>query len=248
MKKLSFLLAVAVMLTLSACSSKNKGDSAVQYGSMSADWPSWDSTQSLIESEDADQVLIGKITGISFQITDKRTGHPPAEGALEKYAEEFGSNVEPGRVFELITIYDVHVLTTYKGEAADSTRIRMKGGRKDFREEEQWAMIQEYGMEFIPVYAENPPELEIDETYLCVLTQIEDCLPTPLNLHQSIYNLHNPFEKSDRPTAPDITAQKIISLFGQEKWDTFWTQWKAENPSWQTWIDTKTVEEALAKS
>lgn len=77
MKKLPFLLAVAVMLTLSACSSKNKGDSAVQYGSMSADWPSWDSTQSLIESEDADQVLIGKITGISFQITDKRTGHPP---------------------------------------------------------------------------------------------------------------------------------------------------------------------------
>lgn len=33
--------------------------------------------------------------------------------------------MEPGRVFELITIYDVHVLTTYKGEAADSTRIRM---------------------------------------------------------------------------------------------------------------------------
>ena len=102
---------------------------------------------------------------------------------------------EPSWVFELVTVYDLDVLTTYKGEGDKVTQIRMMGGLRDYRVEEQLSVMKEYGLEYITV-ARGAPEIKIGETYLFILSQIETTLPTPMNLHQCIYNLRDPFEKN----------------------------------------------------
>lgn len=114
----------------------------------------------------------------------------------------------------------------------------MKGGLKDQRMDEQLALMREYGLQYYPVYEEEIPELEVGETYLFLLYQFEESPPSPMNLDQSIFNLHNPFEESRN----NITAKGIISYFGTDKWDTFWTQWQQDNPDWETWIDPETME------
>ena len=236
MKKISFILATCLMLcAFSSCKQK------VQYSSVAVDWPAYDNVQDLMEK--ADLVLSGTVTGISFQVADKYTGLPPAEGAIKQYEEEYGEDVKPEDVFELITLYDIGVATVYKGEAVKSTQIRMMGGLENYHVDEQLAAMRKYDLEYIPI-VEDIPELKIGETYLLVLGIIGECAPSPINLEQTIYNLHNPFEKNpyiDRGY-PDLTAKDIISYFGADKWDTFWTQWQQDNPDWETWIDPETME------
>lgn len=80
---------------------------------------------------------------------------------------------------------------------------------------------------------------KIGETYLFVLYQYETGIPTILNFDQSSYNMHNPFEEQH-----NMTAKDIISTFGQDKWDIYWNQWKADNSNWETWIDKEMLKKA----
>ena len=61
-----------------------------------------------------------------------------------------------------------------------------------------------------------------------------------LNSDQSIYNIHNPFEKHCR-----IAVKDMITVFGSEKWADFWLRWQEDNPNWETWIDKTIVEKTL---
>ena len=239
---------VIMSFIFSSCSSNESGKfKEIEYGTIEADWPVWDNVNDLVESENTDQVLIGKIVGISFQVIDKKTGLPPAKDAKMNYDIEYGEDVEPWRVFEIITLYDIDVISVYKGEKVNFTQIRMMGGIKDIHIEEQLAVIKEYSLEYIAVLETNV-ELKTDEIYLFVLRQFDNTAPTPRNLYQSIYNIHNPFKKTAPDGYPDISAKDIISVFGKDKWDDFWIQWQKDNPNWETWLDKTEVEKELQKN
>ena len=283
MKKILFILAIVVLFALSSCASENNANpevtttpietasheeteytGEVQYGSIHVDSFFWNSAQELVSDEDTDYVLIGKVTDISFQVMDKRTGLTPAPGAKEKYDIYYGEVAEPRWVFELVTIYDLDVLTTYKGEGDKVAQIRMMGGLRDYRVEEQLSVMKEYDLDYIPILS-DAPEIKIGETYLFVLYQYDTCLPAPMSMHQGIYNLRDPFEKNtvnrsylrddpadyyskstDEYGNPIYSAKDVISVFGRDKWKEFWTQWQKDNPDWETRLDKKAVKRALA--
>ena len=238
MKKAFLLVSVLALNILLSCSDKNKDDSGnseysgeVTYSTMSADWTIYGSAQELVE--DANTVFIGKVTGISFQVLNSMVALPPTEETEE-------------RNYELYTIYDVDVITSYMGEASKSTQVRMCGGLMDYRVEEQLEVMKvgnAWGSDYgIPIM-EGSKRFEIGETYLFALYQFDTGVPTPMNLEQSVYNIHNPFEKH----ALDITAKDVISTFGKNKWDIFWDQWQKDNPDWETRLDKTEVEKALAE-
>ncbi|MCL1851517.1 MAG: hypothetical protein FWF88_00590 [Peptococcaceae bacterium] len=54
-------------------------------------------------------------------------------------------------------------------------------------------------------------------------------------------------EKHSQNTEYSFSAKDVISTFGQDKWDAFWTQWQKDNPDWETWLDKAAVEDALAE-
>jgi len=279
MKKL-LILAFALIFVLSSCASEsntNSGDTTnpgettdsqeIRYGSIEASWLRWESPRELVESEYIDIVLIGRVSDISFQVVDMRTGLTPMPDTKEKYDAEYGFDVEAWRIYSLRTVYDLDVITTYKGEGDKVTQIRMSGGIKDFCVEEQLSLLKEYGIEHI-VVLEDAPEIKIGDTYLFVLHILharEGLLPTPMNMNQCIYNLRNPFEKNlinkyyisgdpesyysksaDDYGNPIFSAMDVISVFGEDKWDAFWTQWQKDNPDWETRLNKAEVEKALA--
>ena len=250
MKKLLSVLATGLILfSFSACTSEigenfSNSESAVStpqemgYEYVLVNWPIRKSAQELCEN--ADLVLIGKVTGISFQVMDMSTGAPPTEEAKKQYRSESGTN----SLFQLVTLYDLDVSATCKGEPMETTQIYMMGGRQDYRMDEQLDAMREYGIEDFPVFNPEMPKLEIGQTYLLLIMSLSDgSTPTTLNPHQAVYNLHNPFETNpvvEQQGYPDITAKDIISYFGADKWDAFWTQWQQDNPDWETWIDLET--------
>ncbi|MCL2088339.1 MAG: hypothetical protein FWH14_02535 [Oscillospiraceae bacterium] len=243
MKKLICFIIISVLF-LSACTRSNRYDlENIQYGSIEVEWNYWDDARDLIESEYADFIITGKIIGISFQVMNKRTALPPADGDFEYYTKDYGERPEPSWIYELVTLYDVDIITTYKGEPARSTQIRMKGGVKDQYLEEQLALIKKHDLGFIPIYEHNR-ELKIGETYLFVLSQFENAAPTPLNIDQSIHNITDPFAKAEFEASYNFTAQDIITEFGTDKWDAFYTDWRRDNPDWETRLTGDSLERA----
>ena len=273
MKKICLFFIFAFVCVLSACAAQSGGgindpDPAQtvaysDYASVQSDWLVWKTAKEMVEFEYAHQAFIGKITGISFQVHDRSTGLPPEEGALEKHVRERGVEANPEWIFELVTIYDVEVIAQYKGETASKLQFKMMGGLRDVRVEEQLAVMKEYGLKYIHLL-EDSPEIKIGGTYLLVLGQLGNGLPSPLNPIQAIYDLRDPFQKNtfsrelpeppgsyydkswDENTGSFISARDVISAFGEEKWDVFWAQWQKENPDWKTRLDENAVKRALA--
>jgi hypothetical protein len=212
------------------------------YGSINGDWPVYQNANELVES--ADLVFTGKVTGISFQMLDMRD------------IETIGDDETGDRYYDLYTLYDVDILTPYKRELMQSIQVRMMGGLMDYHVEEQLKILAQYNKQYVPVLEERL-EYKIGETHLFVLHQYMDITPTPLNLTQGSYNLHNPFEKHtvgmydlddsyysktvDALGNPIISAKDVILTFGQDKWESFWAQWQKENPDWETWLNRDTV-------
>ena len=42
-----------------------------------------------------------------------------------------------------------------------------------------------------------------------------------------------------------MSAKDVISYFGEDKWEEFWTGWQRDNPDWRTWINEADAERAL---
>ena len=285
MKKSLFILTIVILTVLSSCARihedagssgeatknketemKNTSESIkeTKYGVMNVDYFIWDNVKEMLEETEKinTTVLSGKVTGISFQVLDKKTGKVPTKEEKEKYELEYGHNLDNYDIYELITLYDIDVDATYKGEKAESAKIKMMGGLKDFKEEEQLAELKKYEMDYI-VYQEPSYKMDIGETYLFVLGNFDGSIPTPKNPMQCIYNLKNPFEKSfigQIEENPEdlysmnktkygrtlISAMDIIKVCGEDKWGAFWTQWQKDNPVWESRINKSAVDKALA--
>jgi len=216
-----------------------------QYKIMNAIYQSYIDVQEL--EEEANVIFTGKVTGVSFQLLDG--------DALPLTSEEKDW-------MSLYTIYDIDVYTIYKGAEYSPKQVRVWGGIQDFMVEEQLAVMGKAAENGIPIFSAQGPEIKIGESYLFVMFQYETGLPTILNHEQSFFNLNNPF-KEDREVVTgekadlvfekygrypaSITAKDIISEFGKEKWDEFWTQWQKDNPGWEKRLDKAAVEKALAE-
>ncbi len=218
------------------------------YRIMEADWPAYFSTQELVQA--ANVVFTGKITDISFAVLDL-DALPATEETEERHRY-------------LHTMYTVETIDQYKGDVDESVQVRIMGGIKDYKTDDQMSLLNETEQEWgIPLLAGSVP-YTIGETYLFVLYQFETGAPTVLNLDQSVYALNDPFNKqkagvkafkdparyyaesADEAGNGIISAMDIIRAFGEDKWVRFWTNWQAENPDWKTRLDPEAVEKPLA--
>lgn len=219
MKVKLLMVFIIAMVMLSACSKKVdiQNDSTseavqgtdmsseridVQYKDMYVDWLAYSDTEKLMDAGNI--VILGKVTGISFQMLDSQTAYPPTED----------SNAEDCFLY---TIYDVEVLTSYKGTASGTIKIRLIGGLKDIYLNEQIAALTGSDEREIPVVV-GMPKMEIGESYLFVLYQYEDTMPTPVNPEQGMYKLDDPLEKD---VFSYVSPKDIISYFGEDKWTAF---------------------------
>lgn len=219
MKAKSLFVFILAVILLSGCSGKTdvQNDSSlgtgqetgstpeemdVQYIDVSADWPAYANASALIK--EANVVVVGKVTGISFQILDLKNGGAPTESSEQRNCS-------------LCTIYDVEVGSLYKGNADSKFQFFMYGGLKEEYVKEQLAALDSIDQKKIPVM-EGTPDIEIGKTYLFVLYQYKDKMPTPLNLKQGVYRLDDPLKKD---AYSYVSPKEIISYFGDDKWTAF---------------------------
>jgi hypothetical protein len=217
--KIKLALLAAAVLVLASCSARQNPSSEnspvvdtdmnsssvayeVDYNTMSADWPIYKDVTELTEA--ANVILLGKVTGISFQVLDDRTAQHPSEET-----EEWNRSLN--------NIYDVDVITSYKGDSLKNIKVRMLGGQKGVYVEEQLSALGEDAKNGIPIM-EGMPEIKIGETYLFVLYQYKDTMPTLVNVGQGVYELHDPLAKDQYSF---VSPKDIISYFGKDKWEEF---------------------------
>ncbi|NMB29633.1 MAG: hypothetical protein GX991_06230 [Clostridiaceae bacterium] len=192
--------ASATQASADATASTNATD--MNYTIISLDWSAYESAHELVEAGNI--VVLGKISGISFQMYDIKTGRPHS-------ADSYGSDIY------LHTVYEIETLSFYKGEPADTIHMRMIGGLKDVMVNEQRALRGDCAKANIPLLA-GMPELDIGQTYLFVLHQHEDTMPTLLTPSQGVYTVEDPEQKD---VLSLVSLKDIISYFGDDKWSAF---------------------------
>lgn len=170
----------------------------VSFTGISADWPYYPDTESLIDRSNT--VVLGTVTGISFQLLDIRTARP-----ITKETKE--SDVQ------LYTLYDIEIMEQYKGDLGTHTQVRVLGGLRDQYLEEQVSVLGDRAAYGIPCM-EGIPEINMGGTYLFVLYQYEDTAPTLLNPTQSVFSYSSP-----GTATPEISLQSIVSYFGEGEWE-----------------------------
>ena len=243
MKKISLILIAAMMLALVSCQEAEpaptsegptQGSGSVKVNEeldeveeaqeggqilTKVSWLFFDSAESLVK--DFDYVVTGKVTGISFRVLDGKTGLPLQENWREYYKEYYGGEFEVWKVAKLFTFYDIEVFTAYKGEPNKTIEVMVMSGLRDYRTEEQLALLKEYGVDIIS-FCDDYPKLEIGESYLFALDQYEEIPWAVLgNPYQSLFDLRESLETMKR----GISARDIISVFGEEEWKAFEAQW-----------------------
>jgi len=225
MKKLPVILCFALiaMLLLSACVSV----SGTKYIYRTGDEVTYDNVSELIEI--ADHVFTGVVENISFAIINDETGKPPTEAC------------NPNHVI-LITIYDVVVMSNYKGAEQHIMRVATQGGIRGYREEEQLYLLMHEGIvsldgEYRILIDRGLSPLEKDESYLFVVIDLiieldgNRSFVGILNSYQSLLDLDNPFEEVD--SFSNITVRSIISEFGITAFEEHWENWKRSIPNWE---------------
>ncbi|NLZ82336.1 MAG: hypothetical protein GX915_01565, partial [Clostridiales bacterium] len=224
MKKLalfmvSTIILATLLMTLTSCSTNKdpinedqplvdlhteveQNEDKVIYKSIKADWPVYEDLEDLVKAGNV--ILLGKVTDISFQVLDDRTGQAPSEET-----EEVDRN--------LYTIYDIDVITSYKGDSFEPIKIRALGGLENLYIKEQLKALEEETKKLI-TFVKGRPNITIDETYLFVLSQYEETMPTLVNMEQGVYDTRDPHKKD---WYSFFSAKDIISSFGEDKWDEF---------------------------
>lgn len=217
--KIKLVILLGLVLALTSCSGskeqKNENKSVIDidtddkdtedkviYKSMTVDWPAYDDVEELVKAGNV--ILLGRVTDISFQVLDDRTGKPPSEETNEVDRS-------------LNTIYDLDVITSYKGDSPENIKIRFLGGLERSYLEEQLGALEEETQKVIPII-KGKPNIIIGETYLFVLYQYEDTMPTLVNMEQGVYQTEDPLKKD---WFSFVSAKEIISYFGEDKWNDF---------------------------
>ncbi|MCL2547268.1 MAG: hypothetical protein FWE06_08800 [Oscillospiraceae bacterium] len=232
MKKLIVSL-FAMLFFVVACSSPTPNVelddtiTPVEYVYIHSDAPIFTETEELVNV--ADHVFVGEVMSISFAVINSETGRAPTP------------DCEKG-LLRLGTTYDVRVITAYKGAGREVMRIRVSGGIKGYREQEQLALIREAGAHnwdgvyYIPI-EHNIAPLEVSGTYLFTVVDLVVELEGYsnfvglLNTEQSLLDLDDPFETTDAFT--DVSVKAIISEFGEGAFEEHWEHWQNDNPDWE---------------
>lgn len=147
----------------------------IAYWDMEADWITYSSADELIKENDI--IVSGKVTGISFEMLDKKTATVVDANTKDSDAE-------------LCTIYHVDVITPYKGYSDKTLQIRMHGGLEGYEDDKQLELLRKHGCDMI-YYLQNAPKIELGEEYLFVLAQFEGTLPTIINPAQTAFPLND---------------------------------------------------------
>lgn len=157
----------------------------VKYITMgnAGDWPVYRNVKELTDAGNV--ILTGKITGVSFAYSERC----------------------------LHTVYGIEVITSYKGDAADTLSLRVTGGIEGAFLEEQRAALGDEADKGIPL-CEDSPELEIGQTYLFVLYEYEKGKTVIVNPDQCAFTLADPLAAD---TFGFVSAKDILSFFGEEK-------------------------------
>lgn len=167
----------------------------VQYWSIEVDWRAFSSAEELVKNNDI--IVSGKVTDISFAMIDSHLG------------TVVDADLKDSEV-ELCTIYEIDVITPYKGCSEEKIRFRMQGGLKDYKVDEQIEVLKEYDCHKIGILT-HPPKIEEGEEYLFVLHQFEDSLPCIIYPGQTALPLKEPDEKErySNASVKDITERLI---------------------------------------
>lgn len=225
MKSKLLIMVLATVLLLAACSNtapqdnnitatneqnenpvsaqeSNNSSEEIHYNLISADWPVYKDVKELTNAGNV--IALGKITNISFEILDRTTAKPPT------------SDSETENCY-LNTIYSVEVITAYKGISTETIKVRMLGGLEGVYVKEQIAVLGDKANKEIPIM-DGSPNLEIGQTYLFVLYQYSDTMPTLINVQQGVYGIDDPLAKDDYSY---VSLKEIISSFGEDNWVAF---------------------------
>jgi hypothetical protein len=202
----------------------------VVYNSVFADYPIYRNVEELMSSSLSQipvEILIGKVTDISFQMLDSTTGLPPTDKTEERHNE-------------LCTIYSIDVITSYTDNTSKLIKIRVRGGLKYIYVKEQLEVLDKYSSNSINI-VEDMPEIKIGETYLFSLAVFEGTDPCLINLEQGIINIRTAYKKD---SFGYISATDIISYFGENKlvefenkkedWIKFNSNFEKETPNTST--------------
>ena len=137
-----------------------------QVSVIDADWSYYKSAEEIIDI--STNVYTGKLTNVSFEIIDYKTG------------EVDRSKDSQSTDRAIYTIYTVETTNFYKGVESPEMKIRLIGGQKGFKEEEQRELLRSAGMigendNTIIVLGGSSAELKIGETYLfCTVKSLGD--------------------------------------------------------------------------
>jgi len=234
MKKISILLCLTLMLALMACSSP-QDPPEVEFTYIHGEDYYFSTVEDLVTR--VDHVFVGTVTDMSFNVISTETGRAPTP------------ECNPERL-SLGRTYYVTVLTAYKGAERDVMRVTVDGGIKGYREEEQLALIQEAGAHYwdgvyrIPIEVGLYP-LEMGETYLFAVLDLRIELDGYsdfvgiVNATQSLLELNDPFEIVHDNSG--LSAEAIISEFGEEAFEEHWENWQHNTPDWEQRLEEGNV-------
>lgn len=168
----------------------------VKYGVMIVDWVMYDSAEDLVDASDI--ICKAKVTDISFDLVDPKTGRAITDGEDPKNGE-------------LNTIYEIEVTKQYRSYRDDGIKleklnVRVMGGLKGYKTDEQLEVLKRAGSDTIPLMHE-PPEIQLGEEYLFLLAQFDNALPCLINAPQAVYPLSDPTYRDEFSGA---SAQDII--------------------------------------
>ena len=148
-----------------------------------ADYPEYDTAQSLVDA--ADLVFVGQVESVTNQMLDVKT--------------EAGKDSMTGlAVADSIpyTIYEIEVVTVYKGNITGTTiSLKRPGGILD-------------GNEYI---LEDATVVTLGNTYLFTAVSFENSYPSFLNSSQSSYDMNDaaPYSIDEK----GITLSQILEIF-----------------------------------
>ena len=99
---------------------------------INADWPYYNNAEEIINA--SSNIYTGTVTDISFEIYDIKTG-------------EADRNPDHDRTNRMLhTVYTVSTVVCYKGNQTETHSIRVTGGPKGYREDEQNELLVSAGM------------------------------------------------------------------------------------------------------
>ncbi len=187
--------------------------SQIDYEYVDSDWYVFQNADELIAA--ADVVFIGRVYDISFCVLNSVTEGDPK--------------------YELYTAYSIEPITAYKGETPSIyKKLYVQGGIREYKTDEQLESLKNYDLigenATIPLWFEEHGKLgigiEVGKVYLFAAVQEETQRRFHImNPNQTFFSLEDP-ERENTVNGISISARDMVSVFGEDKWETLNNEWK----------------------